>query len=152
MSIFNYFTNQTPQRIISDKDIKGKNVQEINQLKSSPENKFSLTNIGLHDAYQENDINIMTYLNQQFNLRLPGYGNYHIDVAIETGNTDMSKFLVNNFNSKPSLYAVQMGKINGHHELVDWVNQFSEQRNAPGINVVHSRYDKQKGAFVWDSY
>lgn len=151
MFLFNYFKTQTPPKIISDNDIKGKTTHEIDELKQSQENKFNLTNIGLHDAYTENDVNKMSYLKQQFNLELPGYGNYHIDVAIESGNTDMSKYLVSNFNCQPSLYAKQMGRINGYNELVDWIDKSTEQRNDNGIDIVHRRFDKMTGKFIWNS-
>lgn len=107
-------------------------------------------NYELHKAFEENDIKRMTYLQKQFSLTLPGYGNYHIDVALERGNTDMSKFLVSNFKCQPSLYAKQMAKINGHKDLVDWVNSTTKQRNDTGIDNVHCRFDKKEKAFVWD--
>jgi hypothetical protein len=147
---FSYFQKQSTQKIISDNDIKGKTIQQIEELKQLQENKFDLTNIGLHNAYEENDKDKMIYLKQQFGLRLPGYGNYHIDVAIETGNTDMSKYLVNDFNCQPSLYAKQMGRINGHKELVDWIDKFTEQRNNVGIDIVHRHYSKEKRTWVWN--
>ena len=89
------FTNQnSTNNIISDCDIKNKNVIDITELQKNKQNDFKLTNMSLHNAFEENNIDKIKYLKNNFPLSLPGNGNYHVDVSTENGNGDMAKFSV----------------------------------------------------------
>jgi len=142
----------TPKITINNTDIKNLDVDTIDKLKQSPHNKFQLTNMAMHDAYTENNIDKLKYLNNNFGLRLPTLGCYHVDVSIEEGNDNMAKFLVTDFKCAPSLYAKQMSQINGHTDLVTWVDANSIQRNDIGIQNIHGRYDLKTKQWRWDSW
>mgnify|MGYP006898473348 CR=1 FL=1 len=145
------FTNQnSTNNIISDCDIKNKNVIDITELQKNKQNDFKLTNMSLHNAFEENNIDKIKYLKNNFPLSLPGNGNYHVDVSTENGNGDMAKFLVTELKCEPSLYAKQMATVNGHTNLSLWMNVFAKQRNETGINIVHRHFNKEKKMFVWD--
>ena len=74
--------------------------------------------------------------------------NICVDTALEEGDEDMFKFLVNEFKCEPSLYAKQMANINGHHELITWIETMNVPlRNSIGIDKVHF---KPKNANKWD--
>lgn len=147
--MFSFFANILPKTIIKDNDIKNKSLIEITSLKQNPINEFKLSKIALHEAYEEHDINKIKYLSDNFELNLPGNGNYYIDKAIEEGNIEMVKFLVNEFNCQPSLYAKQMANINGHTSLLTWIDTYATQRNNIGIDSVHRRFNKTQGKFIW---
>lgn len=106
-------------------------------------------NTELFDAYKQNDIDKMKQLKNKFRMTLPNSG-YYIDEATENGNEEMVKFLVSEFNAKPSLYAKQMATIHGHNNLVDWLNTHSKERNDTGISAVHRHYNKSTGKFEWN--
>lgn len=145
---FNYW-HKTPKTIVNDNTIKNLSVNDIDKLKQSPNNEFNFTKNAMHDAYEENDIDKIKYLHKTFALELPGNGVYHVDVAIQNGQTEMAKFLVNDFKCQPSLYAKQMAIIGGHTELVKWLNNFSVQRNDISIGIVHHNYSGQDKKRIW---
>lgn len=150
--LYSFFNPKNKKSIITDCDIKNKNINEIEELKKNSENEFNLSNNAMTDAFEEQNIDKLQYLKNNFSLNLHGCGNYHIDIAIEEGQTDMSKFLITEFKCQPSLYAKQMAIVNGHDQLSSWVDQNAIQRNQTGINVVHRHYDKEKRQFVWGDY
>lgn len=143
-------TIPTAKRTIGDIDIKGKDINVISSLKANPDVQFNLTQNALHDAYEENDMNKLKYLKDNFALNLPGQGAYYIDVATEEGNTNMAKFLASEFKCQPSLYAKQMAHINGHSTLTFWLDAYTKQRNDTPISTVHRPYNTQKKAFQWN--
>ena len=141
-----------PKVTITNADIKNMTIDTIKSLKQKPNNEFQLTCTAMQQAYDMDDMDKLKYLHDTFDLQLPTLGGLHVDSAIEEGNTDRAKFLVNNFGYQPSLYAIQMAEINGHHDLANWVNENSTLRNNFGIQNVHSRFDKNNGGWVWDNW
>lgn len=77
--------------------------------------------------------------------------NYYLDIATDSGNEDMAKFLVSEMKCQPSLYAVQMCEVNGHKDLSDWMKNNTTVRNNTSIEIVHKRYNKENGLFEWNS-
>ena len=136
------------ENLINNVDIKNKTVEEIKILNDN-KNLFKLSNESLNDAYKENDIRKMKYLKDSFNLKLQTDGSFHVDIAVEEGNEEMAKFLVQEFHSKPSLYEKQMSHINGHSNLSFWMDKYAEQRNNLGIDSVYKRFDGDKG-WIWN--
>src|SRR5439155_14756399 len=144
--------NNGKKIIITDNDIKNKSIDEIKELEKNHNNRFIITNTCLHDTFYENNIDKMKFLKDKFQLSLPCFnGAFHIDVSVEEGNEMMAKFLVKEFNCQPSLYAKQMAHINGHHGLVFWMDNFSQQRNYIGIHNVHRRYDFKTKKMLWNN-
>ena len=103
----------------------------------------------MNDAFFENDIAKMEHLRTTQGLKLPGDGNFHIDVATDEGNLDMVKYLVTKHGCKPSLYAKQMAHINGHPKTAIWLDKFGQERNQVDIGTIHRRFDKSTGVHCW---
>jgi hypothetical protein len=75
--------------------------------------------------------------------------NYYIDVALEEGKKDVFNFFVNK-NVKPSLFAAQMARINGHEKLAMIAESYSDFRNKVNIKNVYHQYDRINKKFVWN--
>ena len=141
--------NINKKTVISDNDIKNKSINEINELNENKENEFKLSNNAMTNAFEEKNIDKLKYLKNNFSLTLPGNGNYHVDISVEEGDTNMAQFLITSFNCQPSLYAKQMATINGHNKLSLWVDTYATQRNDVGIDSVHKRYDRNQRIYCW---
>jgi hypothetical protein len=76
--------------------------------------------------------------------------NYYIDVALEEGKKDVFNFFANN-NVKPSLFAAQMARINGHEKLAMIAESYSDFRNKVNIKNVYHRYNRINKKFEWNS-
>jgi len=87
----------------------------------------------LKDAFDKNNITELEKYEHIPNF----YCNIFVDTALEEGNSDMTKLLVNNFKCRPSLYAKQMAHVNGHHKLAFWTETYGQQRNDTDIKTVH---------------
>jgi hypothetical protein len=139
--------NETPKniieeqpKIISDIEIDNKSILEIEHLRNE-QYEFKLTNSSLKSAFDNNDMQKMEYLTNQFGLTISENNGLFIDSALEDGNDNMAKFLVKKYKSQPSLYAKQMAHVNGHHGLAFWMDSFAEQRDRTGIDIVHKRHN-----------
>ncbi|QKF94539.1 hypothetical protein QKU48_gp1081 [Fadolivirus algeromassiliense] len=140
----------TPKTIVTNQDIKDKHVDEIKTMKHDDNNDFKLTNDAVFDAYKENNIEKIKYLTNTFNLKLTNT-NYPVDESVEQGNETMAKFLINNFKAQPSLYAKQMATINGHNNIVFWLDRNATLRDTTtDIASVHRHYNRNTKQFEWD--
>lgn len=71
---------------------------------------------------------------------------FSVDISLENGDYEMFKYLVNNFNAHPSLYSKQMANINGHNQLITFMESMNVPlRNDIGIYQVH--YNVKKGSW-----
>ena len=69
---------------------------------------------------------------------------------MEEGDLERTKWLIDNFKCEPSLYAKQMSLVNGHNNIVLWLEAMKTPlRNNVSLSTVHRRYDKHTGQFKW---
>jgi hypothetical protein len=83
-------------------------------------------------------------------ISIPGI-EYRIDVATDTGDEEMVKFLTMNFNAKYSLYHKQMAMIGGHIGIVLWLEKFGQCRNNTTVFDVHRRMDRKTHKITYDN-
>lgn len=157
---FNHEANNENSIKITSEQISNLNVEQIENLRLNPNTIFELTNDAMDDAFHRNDIQKLKYLNKVFNLQLKSGGGYHIDISLEEGREEMTKFLIAEFGCVPSLYAKQMALVNRHIGLCMWVdehlssvdaenkNNNSNKRNDTGISKVHLKIKDKK--LCWD--
>lgn len=71
--------------------------------------------------------------------------NFKIDVAVETGDMNTTQRLILQHNVCPSLYAVQMGIINGNHNTANFAMShcFNTLRSETNIKSIHYNYKTQ---------
>lgn len=154
---FNYEANNENSIKITSEQISNLNVEQIENLRLNPNTIFELTNDAMDDAFHRNDMQKLKYLNKVFNLQLKSGGGYHIDISMEEGREEMTKFLIVEFGCVPSLYAKQMALVNRHIGLCMWVDEHlssvgaenkNNKRNDTGISKVHLKIKDKK--LCWD--
>jgi exoribonuclease II len=72
-----------------------------------------------------------------------------MDISVEEGKKDMVKFFMSK-EVQPSLFALQMAKINGHDNLVMDVESYCRLRNNVHIKNVYYLYDRLNKSFTWN--
>ena len=72
---------------------------------------------------------------------------FKLDVAIEEGDISTVRMYK---SAGYSLYAKQMAMVNGHDDVINYITQFSKQRNASGVVPVHYRPNRATGKWEWD--
>jgi len=97
-----------------------------------------------HNAFMSNNISKMaeTYIDSPRN-------NFYIDVALEEGNKDVVDFFRTK-DVKPSLFAIQMARINGHEKLAAEIESYVEVRNKINYKSVYWIYDRINKKFIWN--
>lgn len=143
-------TTDTEKNIIvlGSADISNLSISEIMRLTSDPTIRLKLDSKAMDDAFEQSNIAKLDFLNKKFGLTLRSNGNYHIDVAVEEGNEDMAKFLIQSFGCKPSLYAKQMALAGGHLKLFLWVDAFGIERTHTALHNVHFKTKNKE--LEWD--
>lgn len=96
-----------------------------------------------HLAFLKNDIQTM----DKMFVSSPR-NNYYIDVSLEEGRKDVTNLLLSK-GVKPSLFALQMAKINGHDGLAMNVEGQCDMRNKVDIKKVYYLYDRYNKTFSW---
>jgi len=96
-------------------------------------------------AYYNNNINDM---HQYYEPSLKD--NYFIDVALEEGNVDIVYFFLNK-GAKPSLYANQMARINGHNLLANQIDSLTDFRNKVNVKNVYCKYNQSNKTMYWSN-
>ena len=95
-----------------------------------------------YQAFKAGDINALREIRSK--IGLPGK-QMMIDIAVEEGKLPMASYLLKECIVCPSLYAVQMGLINGHASTVSLaLSQCPTLNNGPDIKQVHYRYKTKK--------
>ncbi len=64
---------------------------------------------------------------------------YLIDIATEEGDMATLKRIYREFGIKPSLYAKQISQINGHNEIVMYIDEHIGTRNTISVKKVHGK-------------
>jgi hypothetical protein len=72
---------------------------------------------------------------------------FKLDVAIEEGDIGTVRMYK---SAGYSLYAKQMAMVNGHDDVINYIEKFSKQRNNIGVVPVHYRFDRNSGKWEWD--
>ncbi len=96
-------------------------------------------------AYNNNNINDM---HKYYEPSLKD--NYFIDVALEEGKIDKVNFFLNK-DVKPSLYANQMARINGHNILANQIDSLTDFRNKVNVKNVYWNYDRSNKTMYWSN-
>ncbi len=96
-------------------------------------------------AYYNNNINDM-YKYYEPSLK----DNYFIDVALEEGKVDKVNFFLNK-GVKPSLYANQMARINGHNQLANQIDSLTDFRNKVNVKNVYWKYNQSNKTMYWSN-
>lgn len=112
--------NEPSIRVIHDDVMKNLSLKEIIKLRGDKDVIFNITNIQLIYAYQHNDVDKMTFL--KYNFGLTKIENYCVDMSLESGDEQMVRFLIEEFNCRPSRYALKIAAFNGYKELVEWID------------------------------
>ena len=115
----------------------------LNDLKNKTiQGNGFFSNAGLLDAWQLRDRDKMNFVKEKLDGKINA--NYMVDVSLEEGDGEMTKYLIHKFDAKPSLYAKQMAEINGHITLAKEIESYYELRNAVSIAHVHRKMGKDK--------
>jgi len=64
---------------------------------------------------------------------------YLIDVAVEEGDMDTLLKIYKEHKVKPSLYSKQMSMINGHFDIVMYIDEHIGVRNNISVKKVHEK-------------
>lgn len=95
-------------------------------------------------AFESNQLQEM-----ENNYSRSGRNNYYLDISLEEGNVRMVDFFLHK-GYQPSLYAIQMSRMNGHHSLANRIESYYDLRNKTCIKSVLCKYDRKSKSLDWD--
>lgn len=75
--------------------------------------------------------------------------NYYLDISIEEGNLEIADFFIQK-GIKPSLFALQMARINSHHSLANKIESIADLRNKVNIKSVYWKYLPKNKSTYWN--
>jgi hypothetical protein len=75
--------------------------------------------------------------------------NYYLDISLENGNTSLINFFLAK-GIQPSLFANQMARINGFHNIANYIDSCTNFRNNINIKNIYYNYNKNHKKFYWD--
>jgi hypothetical protein len=100
------------------------------------------TNEQLYNAWSDRNFIKMDMMKGKIDGKINT--NMMVDISLENGDEEMTKYLLTKYDAKPSLYAKQMAEINGHIKLAKEIESVYGLRNNVSIKHVHWTMDENK--------
>jgi hypothetical protein len=135
--MFSWIWNNEDDTMIGDELIRHKTLEEtksiIDNYKGDGKN-IKLTFASVNAAIMENNYDKLKYI---VDYGAPVKKTLLVDIALDNGNDDMTRYLITEHGCKPSLYAKQIAVINGNLKLASFVDFSGTLRSNTGIISVH---------------